>query len=89
MPTVTMICHDSPTRDSCPALYRSDQGEYYVQGYTETDRDVLGQMEIPEGEAVVRVTARLLSMIADACASTVPAGVQVLEPLASAGVPQL
>jgi hypothetical protein len=69
MPTVTMVCHDSPTRDTCPTLYRTDQGEYYVQGYTETDPDVLGQMEIPEGETVVRITTGLLKMIAEAYTS--------------------
>jgi hypothetical protein len=72
MPIVTMVCHDSPTRDTCPALYRTDQGEYYVQGYTGTDPDVLGQMDIPEGETVVRITAELLRMIAEAYASAEP-----------------
>jgi len=72
MPTVTMVCHDSPTRDTCPALYRTDQGEYYVQGYTETNPDVLGQMDIPQGETVVRITTGLLRMIAEAHASTPP-----------------
>jgi hypothetical protein len=77
MPTVTMLCHDSPTRDSCPTLYRTDQGNYYVQGYTETDRDVLSQMDIPEGETVVRITAGLLKMIAEAYAAAEPNGTAV------------
>lgn len=79
MPIVTRICHDSPTRDGCPSLYRTDHGDYYVQGYTETDREVLAQMDIPEGEAVVKVTATLLGMIADSCGAS--AG------LAGAGAP--
>jgi hypothetical protein len=70
MPTVVMVCHDSPTRDTCPALYRTDQGEYYVQGYTETNPVILTQMKIPEGETVVRITPELLRMIAKAYAST-------------------
>jgi hypothetical protein len=77
MPIVTMVCHDSPTRDTCPALYRTDQGEYYVQGYTETNPDVLGQMKIPQGETVVRITTELLRMIAEAYASPEQGGVPV------------
>lgn len=76
MTTVTRICHDSPTRDGCPAVYRTDQGDYYVQGFAETDGKVLGQMDIPEGETVVKVTPRLLSLIAEswsASAGTPPA----------------
>lgn len=69
---VTRICHDSPTRDSCPALYRTDQGDFYVQGGTETDHEILAQMDIPDGEAVVKVTPRLLGMIAEWLAA--PAG---------------
>lgn len=87
MPTVTKICHDSPTRDSCPALYRTDEGEYYVQGYTETDQAILAQLEIPDGEAVVKITARLLNMIADACPATAPAVTQAPGLLTQAGVP--
>ena len=53
METVTVICHHSPTRDTCPALYRTDAGEYYVQGHVVTDSAVLAQMDVPEDETVV------------------------------------
>jgi hypothetical protein len=66
MPNVTVVCHDSPTRDTCPTLYRTDDGECYVQGYDVTRPDILAQMTIPDGETVVRITAELVQLIAQA-----------------------
>src|SRR6266702_2326843 len=68
MPKVTVVCHDSATRDTCPTMYRTEDGIYYIQGYVVTAPDVLAEMNIPEGEAVVRITADLVRMIAQAAA---------------------
>ncbi len=66
MSSTTVICHDSPTRDTCPTLHRSDDGEYYVQGYVVTDPNVLAGMDIPDSETVVKITPRLVRLIAQA-----------------------
>lgn len=60
MARVVVICHDSPTRDTCPTLYASDDGRCFVQGYVVSDPDVLAQMSIPDGETVVQITPELL-----------------------------
>jgi hypothetical protein len=43
-----------------PTLWDTDSGEYVVQGYTITDPHVLAQLNIPEGEAVIRIPKGLM-----------------------------
>lgn len=78
MPSVIVVCHDSPTRDTCPTLYRTVDGQYYVQGYLVTDAEVLAEMSIPDGEAVVQITPELVRLIVQSAgqAATEPAVVQ-------------
>jgi len=63
---ITYIRDTSPTRDTCPTLYRTDRDTYLVQGYVVTDPEALAYMDIPGGETVVEVPAGLLPEIDDA-----------------------
>lgn len=65
MPEITTICHDSPTRDTCPTLYASDDGRLFIQGFVVDDQVVLSQLRIPIGETVVEITPKLLAMMSD------------------------
>jgi hypothetical protein len=56
-----------------PRLYR-DGDDYLVQGYAVTEPQVLAELNIPDGEAVVRVPPSLWKYLADAT-SAVPAPV--------------
>jgi hypothetical protein len=42
-----------------PTLYVTDQDSYIVQGYVVTDDEILAKLDIPDGETVVEVYARL------------------------------
>jgi len=53
---------DSKDGDS-PTLWDTDSGEYVVQGYTVTDPQVLAQLNVPEGEAVIRVPKGLMTYL--------------------------
>ena len=44
--------------DGSPRLYR-ENGDFFVQGYTVTDPEILHQLTIPVGETVVRVPRSL------------------------------
>ena len=48
-----------------PTLYATDEGSYIVQGYVVTDDEVLAKLDIPEGDAVVEVYARLFAFLAE------------------------
>jgi hypothetical protein len=50
---------DSKDGDS-PTLWDTDSGEYVLQGYSITDPRVLAQLNVPEGEAVIRVPKGLV-----------------------------
>lgn len=65
MPKITRVCHNSPTRDDCEALHKSDDGRLFVQGSNVSDPEILTQIRIPEGETVVEITPRLLAMMAN------------------------
>jgi hypothetical protein len=43
-----------------PTLYRTDRGSWVVQGWTVTDPDALGQMDIPDGEGCVEIPDRII-----------------------------
>ncbi len=45
-------------KDGSPRLYRNG-GDFFVQGYTVTDPEILRQLMIPAGETVVRVPRSL------------------------------
>jgi hypothetical protein len=47
-----------------PTLFATDRDTYIVQGYVVTDEDILAKLEIPEGETVVEVYARLFAHLA-------------------------
>lgn len=48
-----------------PTLYATDQDSYVVQGYVVTDEELLSQLDIPSGETVVEVYARLFAYLVD------------------------
>lgn len=48
---------------NCPSLYATDRGTFLVQGWRVTDREALGQLDIPEHETVVEVPADVLDGI--------------------------
>ena len=43
-----------------PTVYRTDRGSWVVQGWVVADRDVLAQMDIPEGETCVEIPDRMI-----------------------------
>lgn len=48
-----------------PTLYATDQGTYLVQGWKVTDSEILAKLDMPEGETVVEIYARLLAHLAE------------------------
>ncbi|HUY44769.1 MAG TPA: hypothetical protein VMV92_03455 [Streptosporangiaceae bacterium] len=51
---------DSKEGDS-PTLYDTDEGQYVIQGFTVTDPETRAQLDIPEGEEVIRVPKTLMN----------------------------
>lgn len=47
-----------------PTLYATDQGAYLVQGWKVTDPEILAKLDMPEGETVVEIYARLMAHLA-------------------------
>ena len=52
---VSATGEDCPDGDTCPTLWRTDTGTWIVQGFAVTDPEVLGQLNLPEGEMAVEV----------------------------------
>lgn len=44
-----------------PTLYATDRGTYFVQGWEVTDSEILAKLNIPDGETVVEIYARLMT----------------------------
>jgi hypothetical protein len=44
-----------------PTLFATDQDSYIIQGYVVTDGEILAKLDIPEGQTVVEVYARLFA----------------------------
>jgi hypothetical protein len=44
-----------------PTLYATDRETYIIQGYIVTDDEVLDKLDVPEGETLVEVYARLFA----------------------------
>jgi len=47
-----------------PTLYATDQGSYLVQGWKVSDPDVLAKLDVPMGDTVVEIYARLMTHLA-------------------------
>lgn len=47
-----------------PTLYATDRGTYLVQGWNTTDPEILNELDVPEGETVVEIYARLMAHLA-------------------------
>lgn len=47
-----------------PTLYATDRATYLVQGWKVTEPEVLAEINMPEGETVVEVYARLMDHLA-------------------------
>jgi hypothetical protein len=54
-----------------PRLYR-DGDDYLVQGYAVTEPQLLAELNVPNGEAVVRVPASLWKYLASGTAEPAP-----------------
>jgi hypothetical protein len=68
---LTFLGKSSDNGDS-PTLYATDEGSYIVQGWKVTDEEVLSKLDIPDGEIVVEIYARLFGHLAnDGVAGTV------------------
>jgi hypothetical protein len=48
-------------RGDSPTLYATDQGTYLVQGWKVSDPQIVARLEVPEGETVVEIYARLMA----------------------------
>jgi hypothetical protein len=48
-----------------PTLYKTDRGSWIVQGWVVTDRAVLEQMGIPDGETCVEIPDRMIPLFAE------------------------
>ena len=44
-----------------PTLYATEHCTYLIQGWKVTDPEILAKLEIPEGETVVEIYARLMA----------------------------
>jgi hypothetical protein len=60
---IRFLGKETERRDS-PTLYATDRGSYLVQGWKVSDPQILARLEVPEGETVVEVYARLMSHLA-------------------------
>lgn len=60
---LTFLGKESNHGDS-PTLYATDRGSYLFQGYLVDDPAVLSDLDIPDGDAVVRIYARLMPHLA-------------------------
>lgn len=48
-----------------PTLYATDQATYLIQGWKVTDPEILVKLDVPEGETVVEIYARLMAHLAE------------------------
>jgi len=61
---VTLIGKDPKSNpDGSPAVYRTDEGTWIIQGRTITAPDVLAQMNVRAGETAVEIPDRMVHLI--------------------------
>ncbi|MCD0447888.1 hypothetical protein LO762_01565 [Actinocorallia sp. API 0066] len=60
---LTFLGKESDHGDS-PTLYATDRNSYVIQGYVVGRADMPPELDIPDGETVVRIYARLLPHLA-------------------------
>lgn len=61
---VTLIGKDPKSNPGgSPAVYRTDQGTWIIQGRTITAPDILEQMNVPAGETAVEIPDRMVRLI--------------------------
>lgn len=46
-----------------PTVYRTDRGSWIIQGWVVNDPEVLGEMNIPEGESAVEIPDRMIKFL--------------------------
>jgi hypothetical protein len=46
--------------EGSPTVYRTESGNWVVQGWVVTDPEALAQMDIPEGETAVEIPHRIV-----------------------------
>ena len=60
---LTFLGKESNPTES-PTLFATDEGTYVVQGWKVADPEILAKLEVPTGETVVEVPARLFVHLA-------------------------
>jgi hypothetical protein len=80
---ITFLGKETDHGDS-PTLYATDRDSYLIQGWKVTDPEILAKLDIPEGETVVEIYARLMPHLAkdglsEIVTSWVPPIVHVME----------
>lgn len=53
---------DNCTGGECPTVWQSEDGAFYIQGYTVNSLEMAG-VHVPDGEAFVRIDVGLLNAI--------------------------
>ena len=48
-----------------PTVYRTDRGSWIIQGWVVDDPEVLGEMNIPEGESAVEIPDRMIQFLTE------------------------
>lgn len=58
---LTLVAGDPESvPQNSPTLYKTDCDSWVVQGWVVTDSEVLAQLNLPEGEAVVEIPDRMI-----------------------------
>lgn len=48
-----------------PTVYRTDRGSWIIQGWVVDDPEVLGEMNISEGESAVEIPDRMIQFLTE------------------------
>jgi hypothetical protein len=58
---LTLVARDPESiPDNSPTLYRTEEGDWIIQGFVVDDPAALAQMNIPAGETCVRIPTRMI-----------------------------
>jgi len=58
---LTLVARDPESiPDNSPTLYRTEEGDWIIQGFVVDDPAALAQMNIPAGETCVRIPPRMI-----------------------------
>jgi hypothetical protein len=58
---LTLVARDPDSiPDNSPTLYRTERGDWIIQGWVVDDAETLSEITIPEGETCVRIPHRMI-----------------------------